>query len=241
MIPERFSRASILFGDCAYEKLAAARVVHCGVGAVGSFALEALARSGVGSFALWDFDVVEESNINRQLCALSSTIGKVKAEVMRDRILDINPAARVEIFPQFVDEKNAAEVVGTSANVSVVVDAIDTLSAKAALICAAHKAGVPIVSSMGAARRCDPARVMVADIKKTFGCPVASRVRKLLRASGYKGSCKCVFSDEQISESTHLASAAIGSKKIIGSCAIVAGTFGLRLAHIAVAEILAKK
>jgi tRNA A37 threonylcarbamoyladenosine dehydratase len=241
MIPERFVRASILFGESAYEKFTRAHVVLCGVGAVGTFALEALARSGIASFDLWDFDVVEESNINRQLCALSSTIGKRKAEVMRERILDINPAARVEIFPQFVDEKNAAEVVGKPDSVSVVVDAIDTLSAKAALICAANKAGVPIVSCMGAARRSDPSRIMVADIMKTFGCPVASRVRKLLRSNGYSGNCKCVFSDESISESTHLASAAEGSKKIIGSCAIVAGTFGLRLANIAVAEILAKK
>ena len=242
MTPERFRRAEILFGESTYPILRDACVVVCGVGAVGSFAVEALARTGVGSFELWDFDAVEESNINRQICALSSTVGRRKAEVMRDRILDINPESDIKIFPEFVCAENAARVVGASgAGRRVVIDAIDTLAAKVELILAAKAAGVAAVSSMGAARRTDPSRIMQADVMKTYGCPVAARVRKMLRQRGYTGGCKCVFSDEPISDSTHVSSAAEGGKKIIGSCAIVAGTFGLRLANLALGEILSRK
>ena len=127
---------------------------------------------------------------------------------------------------------------GTPENGKVVVDAIDSIPSKAALIFRAAEAGVAIVSSMGAARRSDPSRIKQADIMKTYGCPVAARVRKLLRSLGYSGNCECVFSDESVSESTHIPSQ---NEKIIGSCAVVAGIFGLRLANLAIAEILPKK
>lgn len=238
MIRDRFSRTAILFGDVACEKIFAAHAVICGVGAVGSFAAEALARSCVGRFDLWDFDSVEESNVNRQLCALSSTIGRLKIDVVKERILDINPSAKVDLHPAFIDSENAAQVVGAPENGKVVVDAIDSIPSKAALIFRAAEAGVAIVSSMGAARRSDPSRIKQADIMKTYGCPVAARVRKLLRSLGYSGNCECVFSDESVSESTHVPSQ---NEKIIGSCAVVAGIFGLRLANLAIAEILPKK
>lgn len=241
MIPERFSRTAVLLGESACEKIASARAVVCGVGAVGSFAAEALARTGVGEFELWDFDTVEESNINRQLCALSSTLGRPKAEVVRDRILDINPAARVEVRAEFISAENAGAAVGNPAGGRVVVDAIDSIAPKAALIFAASEAGVAIVSSMGAARRRDPSRVMSADIMKTFGCPVAARVRKILRQLGYSGGCRCVFSDEPAPESSHVSADAGGGGKLVGSCAVVAGIFGLRLAGLALSEILGEK
>ena len=235
MIPERFSRTAVLLGESACEKIASARAVVCGVGAVGSFAAEALARTGVGEFELWDFDVVEESNVNRQLCALSSTLGRPKAEVVRDRILDINPAARVEVRAEFIGAENALSVVGNPAEGRIVVDAIDSIASKAALIFSAAEAGVAIVSSMGAARRLDPSHIMSADIIKTFGCPVAARVRKILRSLG----CRCVFSDEPAPKSSHLSAGA--GVKVVGSCAVVAGVFGLRLAGLALSEISGEK
>lgn len=239
MIPERFSRTAVLLGESACEKIASARAVVCGVGAVGSFAAEALARTGVGEFELWDFDAVEESNVNRQLCALSSTLGRPKAEVVRDRILDINPAARVEVRAEFIGAENALSVVGNPAEGRIVVDAIDSIASKAALIFSAAEAGVAIVSSMGAARRRDPSHIMSADIMKTFGCPVAARVRKILRSLGYSGGCRCVFSDEPAPKSSHLSAGA--GVKVVGSCAVVAGVFGLRLAGLALSEISGEK
>lgn len=238
MISERFSRTAVLLGESACEKISAARAVVCGVGAVGSFAVEALARTGVGEFELWDFDAVEQSNVNRQLCALSSTLGRPKAEVMRSRILDINPSARVEIRAEFISPENARAVAGNPAAGRVVVDAIDSIASKAALIYAAAEAGVGIVSSMGAARRLDPSRAEVADVMKTFGCPVAARVRKILRSLGYSGGCRCVFSAEPAPKSSHVPG---GGEKIVGSCAVVAGVFGLRLAGLALSEILGEK
>ena len=186
MIPERFSRTSILLGNEATEKLASSSVVVCGVGAVGSFAVEALARLGIGKFFLWDFDSVEESNINRQLCALDSTIGKEKTEVVRSRILDINPNANVQTYGKITPD--AANIVASQGD--IIVDAIDTISEKINLIFAAEERGVKIVSSMGAARRVDISKIKVADIMKTYGCPVASSIRKALRAGKYKGKCK---------------------------------------------------
>ena len=120
-------------------------------------------------------------------------------------------------------------------------DAIDSIAPKAALIFAASEAGVAIVSSMGAARRRDPSRVMSADIMKTFGCPVAARVRKILRQLGYSGGCRCVFSDEPAPEYSHVSADAGGGGKVVGSCAVVAGIFGLRLAGLALSEILDEK
>lgn len=234
MTPERFSRTSILLGNEATEKLASSSVVVCGVGAVGSFAVEALARLGIGKFFLWDFDSVEESNINRQLCALDSTIGKEKTEVVRSRILDINPNANVQTYGKITPD--AANIVASQGD--IIVDAIDTISEKINLIFAAEERGVKIVSSMGAARRVDISKIKVADIMKTYGCPVASSIRKALRAGKYKGKCKCVFSDEQLSKDTHIADC---GKKTIGSYVAVAGVFGLTLADLAVREILTKK
>lgn len=182
MISPEFSRSAILYGGDAQKKMESATVAVCGVGAVGSFALEALARIGVGSFVLVDADTVDVSNINRQLCALHSTIGKSKTAVMCERVRDINPNARVEIVDRFIDESNCAEFVGLCPD--VIVDAIDSLAPKAALAAAALSEGVPIVSSMGAARKTDPLKVAAAELFKTHSCPMAARMRKELRARG---------------------------------------------------------
>lgn len=233
----RFSRSAMLYGKEAQAKIESASAAICGVGAVGSFALEALARIGIGKFYLFDFDAVEISNINRQLCALTSTIGKKKVEVAAARVEDINPAAKVLCFEKFIGESNCADIINCSPD--VIVDAIDSISSKAALISSALRAGVPVVSSMGAARRTDASKICVARLFKTFNCPMAARLRKQLRALGVeKAPVECVFSSEAAPANTHETSG--DGKKIVGSTPIVTGIFGLRLAGLALDEILKK-
>lgn len=239
MIQPEFSRSTILYGEDAQLKIESATVMVCGVGAVGSFALEALARLGVGNFVLIDSDTVDLSNINRQLCALHSTVGKSKTAVMRARVLDINPRATVEISDRFVDDSNCGEFV--SLRPDVIVDAIDSLAPKASLAAAALSAGVPIVSSMGAARRRNPALVETAELFSTRGCPMASRMRKEMRSRGFRKGQMCVFSAEQVDASSHVRSGSGVSKKIMGSSPIITGIFGLTLANLALDVILSGK
>ena len=235
----RFSRSAMLYGADSAEAFARARVAVCGVGAVGSFALEALARVGVGEFLLVDFDVVEESNINRQLCALSGTLGEKKTRVMRERVLEINPQVRVDIFDAYIDSGNVGEIVAWKPD--VVVDAIDSADSKCALLIACADSGIAAVSSMGAARRKNPLAVRTGDIFDTFGCPLASRVRRGLRAAGVpRGAVMCAFSAEAPAEGSHMSCAGGGRKKIVGSTPVVTGTFGLVLADLAIGAILGK-
>lgn len=229
-------RTEILYGGACCKKLRNARVVLCGAGAVGSFAAEALARLGVGYFEIFDFDCFEKSNVNRQLCALESTVGRRKVEVQKGRILDINPAAQVVVHDTLIDASVAAEIAAQSP--SVVVDAIDDISAKVALARSCAESGVPLVSSMGAARRKNPLEVKTADVFKTYGCPFAASIRKRLRAEGIRRGYMCVFSPERVEESTHVSASAAGRKKVIGSSVIVTGVFGLNLANLALEEII---
>ena len=230
-----FKRTSILYGSSACEKLRNAVVAVCGVGAVGGFAVEALARLGVQNFYLYDFDSFEISNINRQLGALNSTLGKVKVDVQKARILDINPEAKVEANNVFVDEHLAKEIAG--GRPTVIIDAIDTIASKIAIAHSAIDANVPLVSSMGAARRKNPLEVKTGDIFKTSGCPLASRVRKELRKLGILQGFRCVYSTEIVDDSTHIKSD-IDNAKVIGSSVIVTGVFGLNLANLALEEII---
>lgn len=233
-----FSRSEILYGEAAQDKFRRARVAVCGTGAVGTFAVEALARMGIGGFRLIDSDTVDVSNINRQLCALHSTIGRKKTDVVRARVLDINPDADVKTFDFFICAETLESVFGEKPD--VIVDAIDSLEPKALLIKEAVSRGVPIVSSMGAARKKDPLRIKVGDIFETRVCPVAARMRRELRAFGMSKGCMCVYSEEAVSEESHLKSGAENTKKIIGSTPVVTGAFGLVLANLAVEEILSR-
>ena len=233
-----FSRTSILYGKDACEKLKNARVVVCGVGAVGSFAVEALARLGVGEFVLYDFDVFEKSNINRQLCALNSTLEKTKVDVQKARILDINPNAKVDAQNLFIDADVARKI--SESKPSVIVDAIDNISSKVELARFANEFGVRLVSSMGAARRKNPLEIKTADIFKTMGCPLASRIRKELRRAGITKGFKCVYSSEVVEKSTDVSSEDNSGEKVIGSSVIITGAFGLHLANLAIADILSQ-
>lgn len=182
MLDEQFSRTAALLGEEAVARLSRARVAVFGIGGVGGHVCEALARSGVGELALFDRDTVSRSNINRQIIALHSTVGRPKVEVMRERILDINPAAVVEAHQLFYTPENADTV--PLERFDFIADCIDTVSAKIELICRAKAAGVPIISAMGAGNKLDPSRFSVTDLAKTEGCPLARVMRTSLRKRG---------------------------------------------------------
>lgn len=188
-----FSRTELLLGKEAMERLQKASVAVFGIGGVGSFCVEALARSGIGSFILVDDDKVCLTNINRQLIATRKTVGKHKVEVMKERIQEINPKAKVEIHQTFYTEDNADEF--DFSGCSYIVDAIDTVSAKLTLIQRAKAAGVPVISCMGAGNKLDPTRFEVADIYETSVCPLAKVMRHELRKRNIQ-FLKVVYSRE---------------------------------------------
>lgn len=190
---EIFSRTKLLLGNDNMQKLQNAHVAIFGLGGVGSYVAEALCRSGIYNFTLFDNDIVAPSNINRQLVALHSTIGKLKTEVMKNRMLDINPNAKINIFNCFYLPENADNF--PLDKYSYIVDAIDTVTAKICLISRAKRAKVPIISSMGAGNKLNPCSFVVCDIKDTTVCPLAKVMRKELKALGIEG-VKVVYSKE---------------------------------------------
>ncbi|MBE6024667.1 MAG: tRNA threonylcarbamoyladenosine dehydratase [Cellulosilyticum sp.] len=190
---EQFIRTELLFGGEAIEKLNHAHVAVFGVGGVGGFVVEALARSGVGKFDLIDNDTVCMSNINRQIIATHSTIDQYKVDVMKARILDINPNAEVNVFKCFYLPETANQFDFTKYD--YVVDAIDTVTAKIDLVLRAQEFGTPIMSSMGAGNKLDPTQFEVTDIYKTSICPLAKVMRRELKARGVK-KLKVVYSKE---------------------------------------------
>lgn len=189
----QFSRTELLFGKEAMEKLANARVAVFGVGGVGGFAVEALVRSGVGAFDIIDDDKVCLTNLNRQIIATRKTVGKYKVEVMKERILEINPKAQVNTHQCFYLPEEADKFDFSQYN--YVIDAIDTVTAKIDLVVRAQEAGVPIISSMGAGNKLDPTKFEVADIYKTSVCPLAKVMRRELKARRIK-KLKVVYSKE---------------------------------------------
>jgi tRNA A37 threonylcarbamoyladenosine dehydratase len=193
---DQFSRTELLVGQGGMARLRASAVVVFGIGGVGSYAAEAFARSGVGRIGLVDDDLVCVTNVNRQLIATLSTVGRPKVDVMRERILDINPACRVDAYPVFYgpDTLDAVDL----SQYGYAVDAIDTVTCKLALIERAKAMGVRVISSMGAGNKLDAAGFKVADISKTSHCPLAKVMRKELRARGIEG-VKVVYSEDPVS------------------------------------------
>ncbi len=189
-----FSRTQMLLGKEAMERLAACTVAVFGIGGVGSYAAEALVRSGVGGLALFDPDAVCLTNINRQLIATHETIGKKKVTVMQERALQINPGCRVEKYECFYSAENASQF--DLSKYAYIIDAVDTVSSKLTLVQQAKEAGVPIISCMGAGNKLDPTAFEVADITKTLMCPLAKVMRKELKARGIT-SLKVVYSREK--------------------------------------------
>jgi len=194
MIPPQFERTEILIGQSGVDKLARKHVFLAGLGGVGSWCAEALARAGVGRLTLVDHDVVATSNINRQLPALHSTVGRSKALVMAERIADIHPGCELTPLQTFIDPDNVDALI--PADVDYVVDCIDSLNCKVALIATAHRRGVPVAASMGAGNKLDVSRVRLADIAQTQVCPLAREVRHRLKRIGISKGILTVYSDE---------------------------------------------
>ena len=190
----QFSRTEVLLGKEAMEKLKNAKVAVFGIGGVGGYVCEALVRSGVGAFDLIDDDKVCLTNLNRQIIATRKTIGKYKTDVMKDRILEINPDARVEVHKCFFLPENADEF--PFEEYDYIVDAVDTVTAKISLVMKAQEMNVPIISSMGAGNKLDASQFRVADIYKTKVCPLAKVMRRELKKRGVK-KLKVVYSEEQ--------------------------------------------
>ncbi|KAF0196268.1 MAG: UBA/THIF-type NAD/FAD binding protein [Bacillota bacterium] len=190
----RFSRTELLIGDDGLKKLRQATVAIIGVGGVGSFTAEALARCGVGRLILVDYDDICLTNINRQLHALSPTIGRAKAEVMAERVKQINPQAEVVALKVFYSNETAAEIIYPG--LSYVVDAVDTVTAKLQIVCRCKELDIPVISCMGAGNKLDPTQFEVVDISKTSVCPLAKVVRKELRKRGHSKGVKVVYSKE---------------------------------------------
>ncbi|NPA43445.1 MAG: tRNA threonylcarbamoyladenosine dehydratase [Chlorobi bacterium] len=195
-IPPFLSRMEPLFSPEAITRLGRARVLVAGLGGVGSHAAEALARAGVGKLTLVDGDRVEITNINRQLPALHSTVGRLKTEVMRERLSDIHPSLQIETVPRFLEPDQWEELLDAT-SYDYVVDAIDTLSPKIHLIRAALERKIPLVSAMGSGGKIDPSRVRVVDISQTRDDYLARMVRKRLHKAGIRSGFKAVFSDER--------------------------------------------
>lgn len=242
MDKRKLLRISRFIGEDAVNSLEDKFVVIVGVGAVGSYCLEALARSGIGSFRLVDFDKVEYSNINRQLVALESTIGQLKVEVAKARVHDIEPQTNVEILPIFLSENNIAQIVEPNVQgkkPDLIVDAIDSVASKCLLLKYAYTHNIPIVSSMGAALRKDPSLVQTGDLMKTHGCPLAKQVRTRLRKEGVGKGIQVVFSPEEVDFEYEQATPDNPKpQKILGSLPTLTGIFGLNLAHLALNALL---
>ncbi len=229
---ERLERTEMLLGK-SMEQLKNASVIVFGIGGVGGYTAEALARSGIGKIALVDADVVSESNINRQIIALSSTVGRKKTEVMKERIFEINPNCEVTTFDLFYLPENADQI--DLAAFDFVVDAIDTVSAKIELAVRATALNVPIISCMGTGNKLDPSKLCVTDLAKTSVCPLARVMRRELRARGIT-HLKVVYSTEEAKKDE-----AYVGERTPGSVAFVPSVAGLMIAWEVVREIAFEK
>ena len=236
---EQFLRTAMLLGEEAVEKLKNARVAVFGIGGVGGYTVEALARAGIGNIDVIDSDTVSRSNINRQLLATHSTVGMPKVEAARKRILDINPDCAVRTHEVFYTPETADRFDFT--DYDYIVDAIDTVTGKLALVERAAAAGTPIICCMGTGNKLDASAFQVADISKTSMCPLARIMRKELGKRGIK-HLKVVYSQEEALTPTgwEEEAAALGKRQIPGSVSFVPGAAGLILAGEAIKDIAAR-
>lgn len=215
-------------GEDGVKKLCGCRVALFGIGGVGGFCAEALARAGVGTLLLVDKDTVEETNLNRQIVALRSTVGRAKAEVMRERILDINPACEAEARVCFFSEETAGTFDFSSFD--YVADAVDDVNAKVEIIVRAKAAGVPVISAMGAGNKLRPTMFEVDDISRTQVCPLARAVRRKLRERGIISGVRAVYSKEK----------PVCSGETVGSVSFVPSVMGLVMAGEIIRELAEK-
>ena len=228
---EQFSREALLIGKDNVEKLNKAKVAIFGIGGVGSFVIEGLTRAGIGNFVLVDKDEVDITNLNRQIIATRKTVGKPKVEVAKERILEINPEANVEIHQEFFMPETEGVL---DDSVDYIVDCVDTVTAKIELVVRANKLGIPIISAMGTGNKLDPTRFEVADIYSTSVCPLAKVMRKELKTRGID-KLKVLYSKE---EPIEIPKNNDERKQIPGSISFVPSVAGLIIAGEVVKDIL---
>ncbi|MBR1994738.1 MAG: tRNA threonylcarbamoyladenosine dehydratase [Alistipes sp.] len=230
-------RTELLLGSEKLEMLKNAHVLVVGLGGVGAYAAEMIARAGVGRMTLADADVVGLTNINRQLLALHSTIGRKKVEVLAERIKDINPDIQLTLYDRFVKDGETYRLLD-AAKYDYVVDCIDTLSPKLALIVAALERKLPLVSSMGAGAKMDPTQLEIKDIAKTHHCPLAHMLRKRLHKVGIYKGFKAVFSPEAIREGAMIIEEEQNKKSQVGTISYIPALFGIGCASVVIRGLI---
>ncbi|MBQ2226242.1 MAG: tRNA threonylcarbamoyladenosine dehydratase [Methanobrevibacter sp.] len=231
---EKFSRTEMLIGNEGMEKLSKSKVAVFGLGGVGSFVCEGLARSGIGNFVLVDFDKIDKSNINRQLIATTKTVGKYKVDLMKERILEINPDAKVEVYREFYMADSESDII--TEDLSYAVDCVDTIMAKIAIICKCNELDVPVMSSMGTGNKLDPSLFEVADIYETSICPLARIMKKDLKKRNIE-KLKVVYSPEMPINTNDHAINQNRKFKVKGSVSFVPSVAGLMIAGEVIKDI----
>ncbi|MCL2561134.1 MAG: tRNA threonylcarbamoyladenosine dehydratase [Rikenellaceae bacterium] len=235
--PAWLERTELLFGDEKLARLRAAHVLVVGLGGVGAYAAEMICRAGVGRLTIADSDRVSPSNINRQLVALHSTVGREKSEVLAERLRDINSELELMAVTRYIRDEET-DLLLDSARFDYVVDAIDTLSPKVALIKGALDRGLPLVSSMGAGAKTDPALVEICDIARTHHCPLAHMLRKRLHRIGIRTGFHAVFSPEPVRDGAMILSEETNKKSNVGTISYMPAVFGCACASVVVRGLI---
>ncbi|MDE6507029.1 MAG: tRNA threonylcarbamoyladenosine dehydratase [Alistipes sp.] len=230
-------RTALLLGEEKLGLLRRAHVLVVGLGGVGAYAAEMIARAGVGRMTIADADTVSVSNINRQLVALHSTVGRPKAEVLAERLRDIDPELELTVLNRFIRDEETDALLD-AAHYDYVVDAIDTLSPKLALILAALERRLPLVSSMGAGAKTDPTQLEIADISKTHHCPLAHMLRKRLHKAGVRKGFHAVFSPEPIREGAMILCEEQNKKSNVGTISYIPALFGIGCASVVIRGLI---
>ena len=234
-------RTSMLLGEETLARFAASKVMVVGLGGVGAYAAEMLCRAGVGNLVILDSDTVSITNRNRQLIALESTIGQLKTDVVARRLRDINPAVNLTVIPEYIEESNLEEIFLKAGELDYVVDAIDTLAPKISLIkyCVEHK--IPHVSAMGAGAKLDATKIRIADISKSYNCPLAYILRKKLRKEGISKGFKVVFSEELPDRDAIVPMEERNKKSQVGTISYLPAVFGCVCAQAAVEYLIGQE
>lgn len=230
-------RTELLLGEEKLNILRNAHVLVVGLGGVGAYAAEMIARAGVGHMTIADADTVGETNINRQLLALHSTIGRHKSEVMAERLRDINPNIDLQIVTDYIRDEKTYTLLD-AAHYNYVVDCIDTLSPKVNLIAGAIERNIPLVSSMGAGAKTDPTLVEIKDIGKTHHCPLAHMLRKRLHKVGIRSGFYAVFSPEPVREGAMILAEETNKKSNVGTISYIPAVFGCACASVVIRDLL---
>ena len=236
MTEDWLERTRLLLGDEKLERRRKANVVVVGPGGVGAYAAEMIARAGVGKMTVADADAVSPTNINRQLVALHSTVGRPKADVLAERLRDIHPGIELTVVREFVKDEKTDELL--DAGYDYVVDAIDTLSPKVNLIKGCLDRGIPVVSSMGAGAKTDPTRIRACDISETFHCPLARMLRKRLHKFGIRTGFYAVFSPEEVREGALVLCEETNKKSNAGTISYLPPVFGCVCASVVIRDLL---